>query len=66
MIYFLVIENIGFEDVCQDGKERINPRGSNSTGIVVGIRENGEYRMRGKHTDHGRKNLEDQVQVLEE
>lgn len=64
VISISMIDRKGFEVLFQDGKVRLGPRGSKSDGIVLGFREHGIYRLRGKHADYGKKQVE-QVQVLE-
>lgn len=52
MISISMIERNGFEVLYQDGKVRLEPRGSKSDGIVLGVREHGIYRLMGKPMDH--------------
>jgi len=40
----------------QDGKVRLRPKGSSSTGIGLRFREHGLYRLMGKPMDHGKEN----------
>lgn len=65
MISVLMIENKGFEILFQDGKARLKPRGSSSTGIILGVREHGLYRLTSKPMDHGKKKQVEQVQASE-
>ena len=58
-----VIKKKGFEVLFYDRKARLRPRGSSSDGIVLGVRENGLYRLTGKLMDHGKKKKKEQVQV---
>lgn len=59
-----MMERKGFKGLFQDGKAIIINRGSKSDGIVLGVRENDLYRLKGKPEDHIKK--QGQVQVLEE
>lgn len=63
MISISMIEKKGLEVLLQDVKARLRPRGSSSTGIVLGVREHGLYTLMGKPIDHGKKKQADQVQV---
>ena len=63
VIFVSMMERKGFEVLFQDGKARLEPRGSNFDGIVLGVREHGLYRLTGKLEDHGKKR--GQVQVPE-
>ena len=53
MISISMIERKGFEVLFQDGKARLRPIGSKSNQIIIGVREHGVYRLRGKLVDHG-------------
>jgi len=50
-----MIKKKGFDVLFQDGKERIRPIVSSSMGIVLGVRENGLYKLTGKPIDHEKK-----------
>lgn len=58
MIFVSMIERKGFEVLFQDGKARLKPRGSNSDGIVLEVREHGLYKLTGKPVDNGKKQVQ--------
>lgn len=43
----------------QSGKAKLKPRDSSSTGVVIGVREHGLYRLKGKSVDHEKNKKED-------
>jgi len=64
MLSISMMERNGFEVLFQAGKARLKTRGSSSDGIMLGVRENGLYRLTRKPKDHIKK--KGWVQVLEE
>ena len=63
VIFVSMMERNWFEFLFQDGKEKIEPRGSKSDAIVLRVREHGLYRLTGKPKDHRKK--QGQVKVTE-
>ena len=55
LLFVSMMERKGFEVLFQDGKARLKTRGSKSNGIVLGVRENGLYKLTTKLEDHGKK-----------
>ena len=49
-----MIEVKGFEVIFGDGKAILRPIGSNSTGDIIGVRENGIYRFMMQPIDQGK------------
>lgn len=52
-----VIKQKGFAMIFQDGKVRLRTKGSNSVGVVIGVKDHGLYQQTSNPIDHEKKQV---------
>ncbi len=52
-----MIKAKGFEVMLQDGKTILRPRGSKFTGVVIGVKKHGIYRLTRNPINQGKKKV---------